>query len=195
MVNNWLSSMLAAVCLGSFVLLSPGMAYADGENDMSADEIEAKEKAEKSKFVQIYKDESYTYYLDKQNMKWMNIPYQENRMLDVWIKLEPIVHAFDRVDAASSSYTEETSTYYLEHYYIRKDKRQIQFMCELEVNGRPNNDVHTGTYDPRKWEDLVPESIEDHIYHGVMDVVDSGLFSSSSTGGGDFLEDVFRISL
>ena len=46
MVKKWLSSMLAAVCLGSFVLLSPGMAYADGENDMSADEIEAKEKAE-----------------------------------------------------------------------------------------------------------------------------------------------------
>ncbi|MCR5559883.1 MAG: hypothetical protein K6F62_05975 [Schwartzia sp.] len=188
MKKRWVSSILAAlVCAGSFLAIPSQTAYADNENEMSADEIKASEE-EEAQFVQIYKDASYIYYLDKKNMQWVDIPFQKKRMLDVWIKLVPLGVGSERRDA---NYRGIEDTYYLEHYYIRKDRKQIQFLCELEINGRPNNDVETGKYDPRKWENLVPESIEDHIYHGV--VAQAG--ASNEGDLGDFVEDVFRIAL
>ena len=59
--------------------------------------------------------------------------------------------------------------YYLEHYYINPETRQIQFLCELEIsNGRPDNNVIQRAYKPRNWENLIPGSIEDSVYHHAL---------------------------
>ena len=59
--------------------------------------------------------------------------------------------------------------YYLMHYYLRPKTQQIQFLSELEVaGGRPNNDVKERGYQSQNWENLIPDSVEDVIYHGVV---------------------------
>lgn len=178
MRKRWINMLLAVlVCAGGF-FAAPSAAYADdGET--------AAEETKEEKFVVIYRDSSYTYYLDKENMKRREIPFQKKQMLDVWIKLVPTRELLSNSDGT----VESSGTYYLEHYLIRKDKKQIQFLCELEVNGRPNNDINAGKYDPMKWEELVPESIEDRIYHGVVQ------YAPDNADPGDVLEDVFRVSI
>ena len=60
--------------------------------------------------------------------------------------------------------------YFLSHYYIRPKTRQIQFLSELEVTGRPDNAITERPYSSLHWENLVPGSIEDDIYHGVFTI-------------------------
>ena len=52
-------------------------------------------------------------------------------------------------------------------------------------------------YDGRRWENLVPGSIEDAIYHAVM--ANKGYIPDESTQDGtsirDYIEDVFNVSL
>ena len=57
----------------------------------------------------IYRDSSYTYYLDKENMKRREIPFQKKQMLDVWIKLVPTRELLSNSDGT----VESSGTYYL----------------------------------------------------------------------------------
>ena len=86
--------------------------------------------------------------------------------------------------------------YFLEHYYIRPKTRQIQFLCELEVVGRPQNTISERAYDYKNWENLIPGSIETAIYYGVLDVIGTGKANAKGhMTATDMLEEYLRISI
>ena len=92
-------------------------------------------------------------------------------MIDVWVKLKP--------NSFSDDEDAKAGKYYLEHYYLNPKSKQIQFLCELEVTGRPSNAIKERPYSSQNWENLVPGSVEDDIYHAVVKKAKS----SSSIGG------------
>ena len=68
----------------------------------------------------------------------------------------------------------------------------------MEVKGRPLNNVKERIYSPGHWENLVPGSIEDTIFHAVMDNVDEMPKNGRRSGMksiGDGIEDVLHIAL
>lgn len=161
--------------------------------------------ADQSRYKKIFKDNSFNYYMDMENAKWILLTNGKREyIIDVWVKLV-------RRDQDNSAYNEyshktqegdyeaPTGTYYLEHYYIRPSTQQIQFLCELEVAGRPDNDIRQRAYSSDNWESLVPESVEDSIYHSVVPIMNN---VSKNNGKnkllsdiGDGIEDIFRISI
>ena len=136
------------------------------------DAVETKNKKskEKDRFQEILRDESFIYYMDTRSVRNVPIPNRQDRMIDVWVKLKP--NSFSDGDAKAGKY-------YLEHYYLNPKSRQIQFLCELEVTGRPSNAIKERPYSSQNWENLVPGSVEDDIYHAVVEKAKS----SSSIGG------------
>ncbi|MGN0940533.1 MAG: hypothetical protein ACI4OA_02380 [Selenomonadaceae bacterium] len=172
-----------------------------------AEEKKAREENKKreqgdTEFEELFRDDSYVYSYDKKNIKWEQIPYRDSKMLNFWVKLTPretLDVPEDERSSDGAGTTLSTSTdaehYFLEHYYLRRDTRQIMFLCELEVTGKPNNDVFTGRYDPSKWEDLVPGSIEDLIFHAMIRKINNPKNAVADRHVTDFLEDVFHISI
>ena len=158
-----------------------------------------KQKAPKVRYEQILSDDNFTYYLDTESMRYIPMPHSgTEKILDVWIRL---VDA-DKAGAAGKTYS-YPQKYYLEHYYMRPEKRQVQFLCELEVTGRPENTIQQRSYSAQNWEDLVPGSIEDDLYHAVMGHIKKdkkgmkalqGLFPAGMSVR-DALEEYLRISL
>lgn len=142
----------------------------------------------KVRYVYLFEDNGFAYFLDSQNAHWKNIPYSESEeILDVWIKLV-------KVDSDEEySYPQK---YFLEHYYLRPKTKQIQFLSELEVSGRPDNTAKERPYSVRNWENLVSGSLEDEIYTRVLQEVKKGdnLWPKHKSVR-DVLEDLFRISL
>ena len=147
------------------------------------------EKNKKDRYILLLKDNGFAYYLDSQNVKWKPIPYSEaEEILDVWIKLI-------NVDSNEEEYS-YPKKYFLEHYYIRPKRQQIQFLSELEVAGRPDNAIKERAYSVHNWENIVSGSLEDEIYHKVMAVMKKkNQFWPAHTSVRDVLEDIFRISL
>lgn len=146
------------------------------------------ENAKKERYVFLLEDNGFAYYMDTQNAKWKKIPYSESEdIVDVWIRL---------VKTEPDEEYSYPQKYFLEHYYLRPQKQQIQFLSELEVTGRPDNAVKERPYSVRNWENLVSGSLEDEIYHSVMKVMKKkNQFWPAHTSVRDVLEDVFRISL
>ena len=138
----------------------------------STDAVKTKNKKskEKDRFQEIFRDESFIYYMDMRSVRNVPIPNRQDRMIDVWVKLKP--NSFSDGDAKAGKY-------YLEHYYLNPKSKQIQFLCELEVTGRPSNAIKERPYSSQNWENLVPGSVEDDIYHAVVKKAKS----SSSIGG------------
>ena len=130
-----------------------------------------KKSKEKDRFQEIFRDESFIYYMDTRSVRNVPIPNRQDRMIDVWVKLKPNSFS-DEEDAKAGKY-------YLEHYYLNPKSKQIQFLCELEVTGRPSNAIKERPYSSQNWENLVPGSVEDDIYHAVVKKAKS----SSSIGG------------
>ena len=130
-----------------------------------------KKNKEKDRFQEIFRDESFIYYMDTRSVRNVPIPNRQDRMIDVWVKLKPNSFS-DEEDAKAGKY-------YLEHYYLNPKSKQIQFLCELEVTGRPSNAIKERPYSSQNWENLVPGSVEDDIYHAVVKKAKS----SSSIGG------------
>ena len=152
----------------------------------------------KGRFVQLLSDDTYDYYLDRQAVQWIKLPYSTSEyMADVWIRMiekNPDVYSDmpsdmydyvqnDEIVDASLKNKKLNSTdlkilrtkkYYLEHYYIRPKTKQIQFLCELEVIGRPQNAIKERNYDYRNWENLIPGSVETSIYYGVLSEIGKG---------------------
>lgn len=137
----------------------------------SKDSVKTKKNKEKDRFQEIFRDSSFVYYMDTRSVRNVPIPNRQDRMIDVWVKLKP--NSFS--DAAEA----DTGKYYLEHYYINPKSKQIQFLCELEVTGRPSNAIKERPYSSQNWENLVPGSVEDDIYHAVVKKAKE----SSSIGG------------
>lgn len=141
------------------------------------------------RYFKLMADDSFVYYMDKKSAKWILCPNSRDEyIVDVWIRLEPIA------DGADTKYS-YPAKYYLEHYYLRPDKEQIQFLCELEVTGRPDNNVNQRSYDENNWENLVPESIEDVIYQNVVKKMKKRNADFWNIPVGDIMEDWFRISI
>ena len=156
----------------------------------TTEEKEQQEKKEKVRYVYLFEDNGFAYFLDSQTAQWKNIPYTESEeILDVWIKLV-------KVEADEEySYPQK---YFLEHYYLRPKTKQIQFLSELEVTGRPDNTAKERPYSVRNWENLVPGSLEDEIYTKVLNEIkksDGNRLWPKHKSVRDVLEDVLRISL
>ena len=184
----------------------------------------AKKKGKKLKprFVKLTSDDSFDYYLDKSSVQWQNLPYSASEyMADVWIRMLDKDSSLDDLPPDLQNYINDqsndeiaeaeargliydpvdvkvlrTKKYFLEHYYIRPQRRQIQFLCELEVVGRPQNTISERAYDYKNWENLIPGSIETAIYYGVLDVIGTG--KAGSRGHmtvADMVEEYARISI
>lgn len=159
----------------------------DSEDNKDAEDAEQKRKA---RYIEICRDESFIYSMDRKAAFYTHIPHTiDEKMIDVWIKLEPLEYL-------PEDYTYPPK-YYLEHYLLRPKRKQIQFLCEIEVSGRPANDVEDKRYDPRRWERLIPGSIEDTIFHAVLQ--HKGKIHDESAANGtsvrDYIENTFNISL
>ncbi|MCR5758310.1 MAG: hypothetical protein K6F95_10450 [Selenomonas sp.] len=152
------------------------------QNEQSADK-------KKDRYILLLEDNGFAYYMDTQNAKWKKIPYSENEeILDVWIRL---------VKTEPDEEYSYPQKYFMEHYYLRPKKQQIQFLSELEVTGRPNNAVKERPYSVRNWENLVSGSLEDEIYHRVLHYMKRDPVKQWFKGKSvrDVLEDTLRISL
>ena len=164
----------------------------------SANSSDSEKKDER--YVRLFTDSYFNYYMDKKSAKWIACPDKSDEyIIDVWVKLERIEEAnarslAERVNDSQYTYQEK---YYLEHYYIRPSTQQIQFLCELEVSGRPDNDISQRKYNVKNWEYLVPESVEDNIYQAVVKKMGKKPGSNGNLlkSAGDFVEDVFRIAI
>ena len=155
-----------------------------------SDDSEVRDWDEQPRFIEILRDESFIYYMDRKTAHFKKIPHMaKEKMIDVWIKLEPLEYA-------EGDYT-YPAKFFLEHYLIRPKRQQIQFLAELEVTGRPSNETKNLKYDGRRWEELIPGSIEDSIYHAVLlhkaDIHDES--TSDGTSIRDYIEDTLNISL
>lgn len=192
------------------------------EENQPSTTVKKKGKKLKPRFVKLTSDDTFDYYLDKSSVQWVNLPYSASEyMADVWIRMldkssslddlpkdvrdyvtgqsnDEIAEAeakgliYDPVDVKVLS----TKRYFLEHYYIRPQKKQIQFLCELEVVGRPQNSISERAYDYKNWENLIPGSVETAIYYGVLNVI--GMSKASSRGHmtvTDMVEEYARISI
>lgn len=164
----------------------------------SSTAAEGNEKQDK-RYVKLFTDNYFNYYMDKKSAKWVLCPNRSDEyIIDVWIKLERIedTNAKTLAERMNDSQYVYQEKYYLEHYYVRPSTEQIQFLCELEVSGRPDNDIRQRKYDVKNWEYLVPDSVEDSIYQAVV----KKMGRKHGANGSDFdlgnmMEDVFRISV
>ena len=172
----------------------------------SKEETEDKSKRDKKqRYVKIIEEENgFAYYLDMQNARWLPLPHSSSeQIIDIWVKLVQVGETegvTSRGTRPDSSYS-YTDVYYLEHYYLRPKKQQIQFLCELEVTGRPQNAIEERRYSAAHWEDLVPGSVEDEIYHAAVAEMKRSRNPMQMTRHGkritarDAIEEYFRISL
>ena len=151
-----------------------------------------------ARFKTLFVDNGFTYYLDTKGTRWVPRPYNtEEYMIDAWVRLVE--------DTTGAPVAEDgkirPAKYFLEHYYISPKHRQIMFLSELEVTGRPENAVKERAYDPKNWEQLVPGSIEDDLYEAITARMGSapgergGLLSGTSGMSlRDMVEEYARIS-
>ena len=167
------------------------------------------------RFVKLTSDETYNYYLDMESVNWKRVPYTASEyMADVWIRMVEripsdnsynddyesieLVSAREQNVAYDPGDVEVLSRkqYILEHYYLRPSRKQIQFLCELEVVGHPQNTEAGRAYDVKNWEDLIPGSIESIIYKKVFATI--GTWKATDMGHEtfvDFFEEYTRISI
>ena len=149
-----------------------------------------KAKTEQDRFVELLNDNGFVYALDTKNARWIPMPHSGKEYIaDVWVRL---------VQTTPDKEYSYPQKYYLEHYYIRPKTQQIQFLCELEVTGRPENAIQQRPYKSSNWEDLVPGSIEDEIFHTVLKNMRKNHIGGNSANGmsvRDVVEEYLRISL
>lgn len=177
-----------------------------------------KDKAsyEKLRFVRLTSDENYDYYLDRESVAWKRVPYTSSEyMADVWIRMieknpddedfydgTPEISEIKYAQDLNINYSPEDikvlmhKKYYLEHYYLRPKRKQIQFLCELEVVDHPQNNVAGRPYDTRNWEELIPGSIESILYKKIMKTIgDSMADENGHMKFTDWFEEITRISI
>lgn len=189
---------------------------------LQENERQKKMKKQKARFIKLAVDDTYTYYLDKQSVSWQRIPYSASEyMLDVWVRMIEMEPDTSDLPDDLAAYINDKSSgevalaeekgllltptdidvlqhkkYFLEHYYLRPKTKQIQFLCELEVVGHPQNTISERAYDYKNWENLIPGSIESIIYNMTMkEVGKSGSSDSGHMSFADYLEEYARISI
>ena len=166
-------------------------AKAEKKAARAAKKAEAK-RGKKARYKALLTDNGFTYYLDSKNSRWVPRPNSgSERMIEAWVRLVENTEG----NTAEGGTDARPSKYFLEHYYISPQRREIMFISELEVTGRPENAVKERAYDPKNWEQLVPGSIEDEIYTAVTARMSGA--PGAKTGGmsvRDMVEEYARIS-
>ena len=177
-------------------------------------------KTLKQRFVKLAVDDTYTYYLDKTSVQWKRMPYSASEYIaDVWIRMverKPAALDDDMASYGEENFNAEISlareqgyqyspddvkvlssqAYVLEHYYLRPKTKQVQFLCELEVFGRPQNTINERAYDYKNWESLVPGSVESAIYNATIKIIGTGKASEKGhMTFVDMLDEYARIAL
>lgn len=178
---------------------------------------------QRARFVKLTMDDNYTYYLDRESVKWVRVPYTSSEyMADVWIRM---IERFpeDDPDSALRDYeyfnpdeigevmiAREKSIryapidlevlrrkeYFMEHYYIRPKTKQIQFLCELEVVGHPQNNAEGREYSYKNWEDLIPGSVESMLYKAILKEIGTSMADANGHQTfADYFEEYTRISI
>ena len=149
-----------------------------------------KVKTQKARFVKLAADDMYTYYLDRESVAWKRVPYLANELP------QDLADYINDTSSAEVSLAQESGKplnsvdvevlrhkkYFLEHYYLRPKTKQIQFLCELEVVGHPQNTVSERQYEYKNWENLIPGSVESIIYKTVLKEIGT----SKATERGNF---------
>jgi len=182
------------------------LASAKAEKRSEAASAKAEKRAEKklrksernARYKTLFEDNGFTYYLDTKGTRWVPRPYNnEEYMIDAWVRL---VENTTGAPVAEDGKI-RPAKYFLEHYYISEKRQEIMFLSELEVSGRPDNSVKERAYDPRRWEKLVPGSIEDALYEAITSEMSSppghrgGLLSGTSGMSlRDMIEEFARVS-
>ncbi len=113
------------------------------------------------RFVQIYKDDDSTYYLDKVTAKKIKHPYLNEDILDVWLKVEVNVNGV---------YNDPVS-YTMKHYYLRLKEKQLQLINSVDFNGESPVYTPDEPYREQNWRTLVPSSAEESCYLKVIELV------------------------
>ena len=204
------------------VVINPTPKNSAREKVVTQDKKYKKAPAKGKRFIKIAMDDTYTYYLDKQSVVWKRIPYSASEyMLDFWVRMIERNADTSNLPEDLSSYINNGENgevevaqerkiklnevdvsvlnhkkYFLEHYYIRPKTKQIQFLCELEVVGHPQNTVSEREYDYKNWENLIPGSIESMIYQMTMKSVGkSGSSDKGRMSFADMMDEYLRISI
>ncbi len=198
--------LVCIIALGCTLASAQEGRYLKKDSKLTLQPAQEEQQKQDKRYVKLFQDDSFIYSMDTQTAKWILCPNTSNEyIIDVWIRLDAIenndTNAIDSSSVVATAYTNSRATaysypnrYYLEHYYIRPDKSQIQFLSELEVTGRPDNNIEERAYDVKNWENLVPDSIEDSIYQAVTKKMKrEGAMNLPATH--EVLEDVFRISI
>lgn len=175
------------------------------------------------RFVKVAMDDDFIYYLDKQSIEWKRLPYSASEyMLDFWIRMIERNPDTSGLSSESQEYLENGGVqgeievaadrglaftpsdvevlnhrkFFLEHYYIRPKTKQIQFLCELEVIGHPQNTVSEREYAYKNWENLIPGSIESMIYQTtIKEVHRSRADIKGHMSVADMFDEYLRISI
>lgn len=179
---------------------------------------------QRARFVKLTMDDNYTYYLDRESVKWVRVPYTSSEyMADVWIRMierfpeddpDTVLREYEYFDPenqigevmlAQSKGVRYDPTdievlrrkeYFLEHYYIRPKTKQIQFLCELEVVGHPQNNAEGREYSHRNWEYLIPGSVESMLYKAVLKEIGTSMADAEGHRTfADYFEEYTRISI
>lgn len=180
----------ATVCQAAQSPLPASKPADTASSGLSAEKIspDKKDAVVTERFVQIFADETYTYYLDVKTAQRIACPYRDDeQLIYVWVKL---------VEPQDTAY-HYPQTYILEHYYLRPAKKQIQLLCEAEIAGRPTNDLVQKPYLDANWENIVPGSVEDSLYQVVIEKMKvlSPEKKIKKSGGSNFFDNVLRIAM
>ena len=194
------------------------------ENETSEKMSKSKTDQLKGKrFVKVAIDsEGRNYYLDKQSVSWKRLPYSASEyILDCWVHIierntddsdlpeylsdyvnDDVYGELEIAEERKISLNEvdvdilKHKKYFLQHYYIRPKTKQIQFLCELEVVGNPQNTISEREYNYKNWENLIPGSVESMIYQMTMKTVGkSGSSDKGHMSVADMFDEYLRISI
>lgn len=151
-----------------------------------------KEKKAPKRFIYLFSDDGFNYYLDKMASCRTTPPAGFDELVEVWVKLLPL-------GLAPETEVADGQTYYLQHYMLWPEKEKIMFLSELEIDGRPDNNIKERPFDGHNWERLIPGSLEDNIYRNCIKYQSklrkAGKKKGTSATINDFLENTLRISL
>ena len=197
-------------------ILQPSKINSTVSNSSNKNSTQSKSKLKnlKSRFVKLTMDSNYIYYLDRDFVRWVKMPYSTTEMMaDVWVRMierndnellsdseiDDVIFAAEE----GKQYRPEDlevlrhGKYHLEHYYLRPKARQIQYLVELsDIEGNPQNTVNERTYSYSNWEDLVPNSVESRLYFSILKVIGKGRASQDSpVTFADYVEEYARISI
>ena len=148
--------MLAVLMMLASICQAMGPINRDEKNPKTEDQAVTTER-----FVQIYKDDDSTYYLDKTTAKKIKHPYLKEDLLDIWLKVEGSVNGV---------YSDPVS-YAMKHYYVRLKEKQVQLINSVDFNGETPVYTPDEPYREKNWRTVVPSSAEESCYLKVIELV------------------------